>query len=89
MGRSDIDVAVAEDAGLGNRGGRIGMQAAQPFAAHAHGHLYRLGVALGNHADTDHIADGDAFKRDRRSIFQPRGIPKVAAEHELARKQPA
>jgi hypothetical protein len=31
----------------------------------------------------DHVADGDAFQRDRRAILEPRGILKVGAESEL------
>ena len=37
----------------------------------------------------DDVADGDAFQRDRRAILEPRGILKVGAQHQLARKQPA
>jgi hypothetical protein len=37
----------------------------------------------------DHIADGDAFERDRRSILEPRSILKVGTELELTSKKAA
>ena len=86
---ADIDVAVAQHAGLGDGGGRIGVQIVEIFAAHPHGHLDRRGIAVRDHADVDHVADGDALERDRRAVLEPRGILKVGAQHELARKQPA
>jgi len=89
MGGAEIDIAVAQDAGLVDRGGRIGVQIALKLMAHLHGDLNGRGTAIGDHADMDHIADGYAFQRDGRSVLESRGILKVRAEHELARKEAA
>jgi len=89
VGRTDIDVAVAQDAGLRDGGGGIGVQVALEFIPHLHADFDRRGIAVGNHADMDDVADGHAFQRNGRAILDPRGILKVGAEHQLARKQPA
>ena len=65
------------------------MQQTQILVANLHSDLNGRGIAVGNHADMDDIADGDAFQRDRRSVLEPGGIFKVGAKQELARKEPA
>jgi len=86
---TDIDIAVAQHAGLGNRSGRVGVQIVLKLRAHLHHHFHRRGVAAGHHAHVHHIADRDALKRNRRAVLDACGIFKIRPEYQLAREQAA
>ncbi len=85
MGRIDIDVAVAQHAGLRNRGCRINMQVLRRYSWPTR-MVTSTGVGLrsGTIANTDHVADRHAFQSDRGAILDPRGIFEVAAKNQLA-----
>ena len=59
------------------------------FAAHPHGDFDRGGAALGDDANRGDVSDGDAFERDRGTVFQAAGIIEVGAKDELAGEQAA
>ncbi len=65
------------------------MQVAQKLAAHAHRHLDRSWIAVGDHVDMNHTADRYALKRYRRAILDPRGVFEVAAENDLLGEHPS
>ena len=65
------------------------MQVVLELVTHLHGDFDRGGIAVGNHAHMDDVADGDAFQGDRCAVFDAGGVLKVRAEHKLARKEPA
>ena len=65
------------------------MQLGGIVVANLHDDFNRGGVALRHHIDMSHVANGDAFQGDRRTVLNPRGILKIGAEHELMRKNAA
>ena len=89
VGGSDVDVAVAQDAGLRDGGGGVGVQVLDVFAAHAHGDLNRCWVCARERREYGDVADGDAFERDGGAALQAAGVIKVSAKGELVCEQAA
>ena len=87
MGGTDIHIAVAQDAGLCDGGGRVHMQIVLELVTNLHRHFHRCGIAIGNHAHMRDITDGDALKGNGRSIFDPGGVFKVRTEDQLPCEQ--